>query len=270
MRPARFLPTRLPLASCAPHCLKKKATPTAIAGWRAGINVVAHDLGGLRHRHDVPATVIRVAAHTNAKDYTRAVRPESMIRGMLTDAADLRGVKRTLPRSNSRGIYKGDDDDAWIERHPVVLDVADWIEQTRSELGKTSGCERMYHGVTRLYFGGMAQHFASLRNSLKPGAWLAYVVGDQASYLRVMIRTAGLLAEIAETLGYAVVGKNLFRTREATATRSQLNEEMLVLRWPRRCRRPDQDQLPDGKPWSSSANALKVRSRVFSHNRRVM
>ena len=29
MRPARFLPTRLPLASCAPHCLKKKATPTA-------------------------------------------------------------------------------------------------------------------------------------------------------------------------------------------------------------------------------------------------
>ena len=47
----------------------------------------------------------------------------------------------------------------------------------------------MYPRVTRLYFGGMARYFAELRSILRPGARLAYVVGDQASYLRVMIRT---------------------------------------------------------------------------------
>ena len=84
----------------------------------------------------------------------------------------------------------------------------------------------------KLYFGGMAQHLACLRRLLRPGALLGYVVGDQASYLRVMIRTGQLLAEIAESLGYKVEGIDLFRTRMATATREQLREEVLILRWP--------------------------------------
>jgi hypothetical protein len=99
-------------------------------------------------------------------------------------------------------------------------------------LGKTSGFERLYARVTKLYFGGMARHLADLRKVLRPGAQLAYVVGDQASYLRVMIRTGQLLADIAASLGYEVVSLDLFRTRLATATREQLREEVVVLRWP--------------------------------------
>jgi len=56
-------------------------------------------------------------------------------------------------------------------------------------------------------------------------------VGDQASYLRIMIRTGQLLASLAEQLGYEVVSIDLFRTRLATATREQLREEVVVLRW---------------------------------------
>jgi len=67
---------------------------------------------------------------------------------------------------------------------------------------------------------------------LKPGAKLAYVVGDQASYLRVMIRTGQILAEIAEREGYQVERIDLFRTRFATATQNELREEVVVLRWP--------------------------------------
>jgi hypothetical protein len=78
----------------------------------------------------------------------------------------------------------------------------------------------------------MARHLADLRLVLKPGAHLAYVVGDQASYLRIMIRTGQILAEIAKTLGYEVESIDLFRTRLATATKEQLREEVLVLRWP--------------------------------------
>ncbi len=90
----------------------------------------------------------------------------------------------------------------------------------------------MYHRVTRLYFGGMARHLESLKRVLKPGAQLAYVVGDQASYFRIMIRTGQILGQIADSLGYDVIGRDLFRTRAATATRSKINEEVLVLRWP--------------------------------------
>ena len=75
-------------------------------------------------------------------------------------------------------------------------------------------------------------HLAELRRVLRPGAQLAYVVGDQASYLLVMIRTGQILAEIALSLGYEVVGIDLFRTRLATATREQLREEVVLLRWP--------------------------------------
>jgi hypothetical protein len=78
----------------------------------------------------------------------------------------------------------------------------------------------------------MTQHLASLRQVLRPGAFLGYVVGDQASYLQIMIRTGQILGEIAESLGYKVESLDLFRTRLATATGEQLREEVLVLRWP--------------------------------------
>lgn len=137
-----------------------------------------------------------------------------------------------MVRSNTRGVYKVDDDDTAVETHAEIASIADEIERRRIALGKTSGFERMYARVVKLYFGGMARHFASLRTVLRPGARLAYVVGDQASYLRVMIRTGQLLAELAQSLGYEVIDIDLFRTRLATATRSQLREEVLLLRWP--------------------------------------
>ena len=58
------------------------------------------------------------------------------------------------------------------------------------------------------------------------------MVGDQASYLRVMIRTGQLLADLAKSVGYEVIGIDLFRTRLATATKEQLREEVVILRWP--------------------------------------
>src|SRR5262249_39809456 len=125
-------------------------------------------------------------------------------------------------------------DDLWIDGHHEIQKIAQTIEQRRLELGKTSGFEKLYGKVTRLYFGGLARHLASLRAVLRPGAQLAYVVGDQASYLRVMIRTGQLLADIAQRLGYEVIRIDLFRTRLATATKEQLREEVVVLRWLRR------------------------------------
>ena len=231
---------------------KPKTDTPVIAAWLSEIDSMARDLLKLRGLTAVPATVhladarsmsrllsprsvdavITSPPYPNEKDYTRTTRLESVLLGFINSPDELRAFKRQLVRSNTRTVYKGDDDDQWVRPHPEIERLAETIEKKRIALGKTSGFERLYPRVTRLYFGGMARHLFELQCALKPGAQLAYVVGDQASYLRVMIRTGQLLAEIAESLGYEVVGIDLFRTRLATATKEQLREEVVVLRWP--------------------------------------
>ena len=173
--------------------------------------------------------VITSPPYPNEKDYSRTTRLESVLLNFVETKEELRILKKGLLRSNTRGIYKGDDDLNWIEDNVSVTHLADLIENKRIELGKTSGFEKLYHKVVRLYFGGMAKHLHDLKPKLKNGAKLAYVVGDQASYFRIPIRTGHLLSEIAEQLGYKVIGIDLFRTRISTVTKDMLNEEVLLL-----------------------------------------
>lgn len=207
------------------HTLAGNDTPAVVhhADSRALLNVIP--------LNSIDA-VITSPPYPNEKDYTRTTRLESVLLGFVSSKDELRALKRTMVRSNTRGVYKGDDDHLWVDGHPEIERIAAAIETRRIELNKTSGFERLYAKVTKLYFGGMARHLADLRRILRPGAQLAYVVGDQASYLRVMIRTGQILASIASDLGYEVVAIDLFRTRLSTTTRDQLREEVLILRWP--------------------------------------
>lgn len=194
------------------------------------------DARGIRHvlKPNSIDVLITSPPYPNEKDYTRTTRLESVLLGFLRDRAELRALKQDLLRSNTRNVYKADTDDQWVAKHPEIQRIAQAIEARRLELGKTSGFERLYHRAVKLYFGGMAKHLAELRYVLRPGAQLAYVVGDQKSYLQVMIRTGQLLGEIAEELGYELVDIDLFRTRIATATKEQMREEVVLLRWPGR------------------------------------
>jgi len=176
--------------------------------------------------------VITSPPYPNEKDYTRTTRLESVLLGFVNNKEELRELKKGLVRSNTRSVYKLDEDHLLVEDNKEIQRIANEIEHRRIELGKTSGFERLYARVTKLYFGGMKRHLLDLRRVLRPGAQLAYVVGDQASYLRIMIRTGRLLADIAESVGYEVIDLDLFRTRLATATKEQLREEVLLLRWP--------------------------------------
>ncbi len=175
--------------------------------------------------------VITSPPYPNEKDYTRTTRLESVILGFMKTKADLRAAKEKLIRSNTRNIYKGDNDKDWIKSFKQITDLADNIEFRRLELGKTSGFERLYHKVVRNYFGGMARHLSELQSILNPGAQLAYVVGDQASYFRIPIRTGKIISEIAVDIGYELVGIDLFRTRLSTVTKEHLREEVVLLKW---------------------------------------
>ncbi|MFO7897517.1 MAG: DNA methyltransferase [Planctomycetota bacterium] len=229
-----------------------KEDAPVIACWKRNVGDMVTDLRKLQDKRETPArawchdsrqgtgaldagpvdAVITSPPYPNEKDYTRTTRLETVLLGFVSSRKELRSLKQNLLRSNTRNVYKDDDDDRWIDSFPRVQELAERIEARRNRMGKTSGFERQYHRVVRLYFGGMARHFAELRPLLRPGARLAYVVGDQASFLRVMIRTGQILAEIAESLGYQVEDIDLFRTRLATATKEQLREEILLLRWP--------------------------------------
>ena len=231
---------------------KTKTDAPVAANWLDKVRVTAEDIRFTRGFPNSDARVIRGDArymqshiapssidavitsppYPNEKDYTRTTRLESVVLGLIKNRGDLQNLKRALVRSNTRGVYKDDDDDLVVSEFLAVQELADKIERERVRLNKTSGFERLYSRVTKLYFGGMARHLAELRRFLKPGASLAYVVGDQASYLRVLIRTGRRLSEIAQSLGYEVVGLDLFRTRFSTATKQNLQEEVLVLRWP--------------------------------------
>ena len=171
--------------------------------------------------------------YPNEKDYTRTTRLESVLLGFIKNKTELRSLKKTLLRSNSRNVYKGDDDDKYIMNHKEILKTAEEIEKRRVELGKTSGFEKLYHKVTKLYFGGIARHLNNLKPFLSNNSYLGYVVGDQASFLQVYIPTGKIIANIAEYLGYEVISIDLFRTRFATATKRDMNEEVVVLKWRR-------------------------------------
>lgn len=192
--------------------------------------VDSRDIAGALQGTKISA-VITSPPYPNEKDYTRTTRLESVVLGFVKDKHDLRSMKKTLLRSNTRSVYKDDDDDKFVEHISDVQSIAKEIEATRIRLGKTSGFERMYPRLTKLYFGGMARHLKDLQSVLKPGAMLAYVVGDQASYLRVMIRTGQILEKIGIDLGYEKVRIDNFRTRFSTATKEWLNEEVVILRW---------------------------------------
>jgi hypothetical protein len=230
-----------------------KRDVSVLGSWLRGVRAMADDIRKLQNGNNSTVAVVHQAdsrtLHTvlapksvdavitsppypNEKDYTRTTRLESVLLGLIRNKHELRLLKQAMVRSNTRGVYVADRDDLLVANHGKIKRIAEAIEKRRIELGKTSGFERLYARVTKLYFGGMVRHLSNLRPILRPGARLAYVVGDQASYLRVMIRTGHLLADIAESLGYKVVGIDLFRTRLATATKEQLREEVVLLRWP--------------------------------------
>lgn len=228
-----------------------KSDAPVVSAWLDQVRSISEDLCHLKQKAHVSAivhlgdsrqiqqllprdsvdAVITSPPYPNEKDYTRTTRLESVLLGFIRNKQDLRALKETLIRSNTRGVFKADGDDQFIGGNKEIQGISSAIESRRVELGKTSGFEKLYARVVKLYFGGIARHLSELQVCLRPGAQLAYVVGDQASYLRVMIRTGKIIADIARSLGYEVVGIDLFRTRWATASREQLREEVVLLRW---------------------------------------
>jgi hypothetical protein len=140
-------------------------------------------------------------------------------------------------RSNTRNVFVSDKDGDEVSGIDSIQNVCRQIEKRRLELKKDSGFERLYHKVVSHYFGGMRRHLRALRPKLARRARLAYVVGDQLSFLMVPVATAALLGEIAEMEGFKKIRCDLWRERVGTKVRNseknertvRVREEILIL-----------------------------------------
>ncbi len=164
---------------------RPKTDTPVVAAWLEEVRRMAADLRVLGANADTAATVHhgdarRVSAivephsidavitsppYPNEKDYTRTTRLESVLLGFVQNKQEIRALKKGLVRSNTRSVYVEDTDDDWVKDHAEIQSIAKAIEARRIDMGKTSGFERMYHRVTKLYFGGMARHLADLRGT---------------------------------------------------------------------------------------------------------
>ena len=174
------------------------------------------------------SAVITSPPYPNEKDYTRTTRVESILLRLVADRASLREMKESLLRSNTRNIFVDDTDGEEVAEFSSIRAVCDQIENRRKQLGKDSGFERLYHKVVSHYFGGMRKHLRALRPKLKHRAKLAYVVGDQLSFLLVPVATAKLLSEVASVEGYRTVACDLWRERVGTKVRNSFTNERTV------------------------------------------
>lgn len=230
---------------------KKVYDVDVVSVWLRQVLVMQNDICRISGLRDIPSDIISGDARSiskmpftkkvnfvitsppypNEKDYSRTTRLESVLLGFINSKEQLREVKKQFIRSNTKNVYKGDNDSQYVENIDSISELSRSIEKKRIELNKTSGFEKLYSSVVKLYFGGMARHFQELKPILAPNAKLAYVVGDQASYFKIPIRTAELLAEVAENAGFEVEGIENFRKRYATGTDAWLNENVLVLKY---------------------------------------
>jgi hypothetical protein len=174
------------------------------------------------------SAVICSPPYPGEHDYTRHSRLELAFLEAVTNKATLQQVKRGMIRSNTKNIYKGDNDCDLVSENQVLASIVQEIDKRAKD--KTHGFARLYSTVVLEYFGGMKRHLQNLHGMLRPRAQCAYVVGDQSSYLQVYIPTASILADIAKEVGYDFVDIVPWRTAWASKTSKKVDENILIFR----------------------------------------
>jgi DNA methylase len=191
-----------------------------------------------RHLLDAPRrgfqAIICSPPYPTEHDYTRNSRLELAFLDFVRDRDSLRTVKKQMVRSHTKGVYEEDTDSSEVLKFPSIDRLVARVD--RKARLKEYGFARLYSRVVREYFGGMSRHFACVQKLLAPGGRAAYVVGDQASYFQIPVRTARILAEIAETRNLRVIEIRKWRRKFSTTSGKYLAENILILQKPAKSR----------------------------------
>lgn len=162
-------------------------------------------------------------------DYTRMTRLELVLGGYVSDQAELRAIKQRLIRCCTRNIYADDSLARHITRFPAIKDLIAQIE--RQAQHHSHGFARLYSRVVGEYFGGMLLHLQKVARLLRVGGKCAYVVGDQASFFSIQIKTAEILARLAASTNCGLKTTDLVKLRSLRGTtgKRRANHEWLLV-----------------------------------------
>lgn len=94
-------------------------------------DVRADDARELRTISAPVSAVITSPPYPNEKDYTRTTRVESLLLKLFSDRADLRGVKESLLRSDTRNVFVNDRDGDEVAEFSSINAVCQQIERRR-------------------------------------------------------------------------------------------------------------------------------------------
>lgn len=233
------------------YCSARKRDVAVFSGFYNRVQQVAADLDIVETLPPTITTVIEGDARRSSKlfgnrsfthcicsppyptehDYTRNSRLELAFLERVKDLESLRGIKKSMIRSHTKGIYRDDRDDECVQEYQVVTRL---VRRLRKEVGTADGFVGLYPDVVAHYFGGMKRHFRDLRRLLVPSARCAYVVGDQSSYRGIHIPTAKILAVILDSLDFVDIKIVHWRGRWSTARSSSVDENLLLFAMPAR------------------------------------
>lgn len=176
-----------------------------------------------------PCYVVTSPPYPAEHDYTRNARLELVFTEAVDSLASLRAIKKKMLRSHSKGIYIGDRDADLVRDVPSVTRIQLQILHNAGQ--RRRGFIGQYPKVIGNYFGGMLRHLRAMARYLPRESKLAYVVGDQASYLGVYVPTAEILTEIinAKEPGLDVTEVIRWRQRRSTSTSTRLWEHVMFM-----------------------------------------
>ena len=191
---------------------------------------------------DKPASaVITSPPYLNNFDYADATRLELYFWGVATTWSEMVShVRAEMLIASTQQTRKDRAREAMVSlgsRAPnlasVLRSLTERLEAER--IRRARGKE--YDRVIGPYFEGMSSVFTNIRESVQPGGYIVFVVGDSAPY-GVHVDTPTLLAQLAQELGLEFLDLTTIRHRGTrwltNGTRHQhpLAERLLTLRRP--------------------------------------
>ena len=175
--------------------------------------------------HEVPTVdlVVFSPPYPNSFDYTDVYNLELWMLGYLREREDNSKLRQSTLTSHVqlRRVYA-----APPAGSPLLDGVIDRLLGRRNDLWHPD-IPAMVGG----YFADLSALLAALRSKLNPGGRIYMVVGD-SQYAGVLIPVAGILSELATTLGYDLLETEACRSMRASAQQggaAVLPETLLVL-----------------------------------------
>lgn len=165
-------------------------------------------------------------------EYTKHSKLEIIFQGYASDIKSFRTIKKRMIRGSTTNIYKEDREKIRVANINSIQNVTNMIDERLKNDGATSGFEKLYTKLVWEYFGGMYNTLSECYKVLKPGGKIALLVSDSHAFKMVHIKTAEILKEIGEIVGFVNGEIVLWQNKISTSHKYLLRENALILQKP--------------------------------------